>query len=990
MPQEYTGWPFKLKAFYCEVQGCKKKCSTPSGLQRHVQAAHEVPRALLLPSTLPRSTSQPPEYEHQASSLPPPLNGGPTHVTQLASPHRPAAHPHHLKILTHPLIDGTTCDKDGYDLPDGPHSRPIDKLGPIDFTPFETRAEFEFAEFLYSEVGMSAGKVDKLLEILAALYPERAPSFADHRDLYERIDGIKQGDIAWDGFSVKYNSALLQSNAPRFPWMDQEFEVWFRNPLLILENQIRNPDFKDEMDYAPQQIYYKGKHRYQNLMSGNWAWEQANIIVQDKSTHGAMFVPVVLGSDKTTVSVATGQNDFYPLYISLGNVHNTVRRAHRNAVSLLAFLAIPKTTREYADKANFRNFRRQLFHSSLETILSALHPHMSRPRVTLCADCQYRNVIYGLGPYIADYPEQALLACIVQKWCPKCTAISTDLDAAGAIPRTHAHTDVLINTGGIELQELWDDYGIVGDIVPFTTAFPRADIHELLAPDLLHQVIKGTFKDYVVTWVEKYINENHPKAEAERILADIDRRIAVVPSFPGLRHFYQGRGFKQWTGDDSKGLMKVYLPAIAGHIPAKMVQAVAALINFCYLVHRNVIDEDTLVEIETALGKFHELREIFRDLGVTTEGFSFPRLHSIAHYPFLITQFGARTSEHIELVKRPYRRSNRNKPLGQMLVTNQRRDKLVAARVDFTSRGMLNGPCVVGPLLDLVHSRYAPDGATDRAIPPENRVSPQSAQRDAPPRNVPRNEELDEGGTIDDVVDEAESYSEISLAKTHVRKLPHDIYALARKIGQPNLPVLTRQFLYAYLHPQSPIPISRVPEDQLPPISSKVYVYTSIRAVFYAPSDLSGLGGLRHERIRSTQSWYGGAPRRDCIFVGNTDRPDAPGMRGLLVARVHLFFSFVHDGTKYPCALVHWFSVVGEEPCNETTMWIVEPDFRRGKPCLEVIHLDTVLRGAHLIGVSGTHFLPKDPNFTFDKSLDAFSSFYVNKYADHHAYEIAF
>jgi hypothetical protein len=56
-----------------------------------------------------------------------------------------------------------------------------------------------------------------------------------------------------------------------------------------------------------------------------------------------MFVPVVLGSDKTTVSVATGQNDYYPLYISLGNVHNSVRRAHRNAVSLLAFLAIPKS-----------------------------------------------------------------------------------------------------------------------------------------------------------------------------------------------------------------------------------------------------------------------------------------------------------------------------------------------------------------------------------------------------------------------------------------------------------------------------------------------------------------------------------------------------------------------------------------------------------------------------------------------------------------------
>ena len=57
-----------------------------------------------------------------------------------------------------------------------------------------------------------------------------------------------------------------------------------------------------------------------------------------------MFTPVILGSDKTTVSVATGQNDFYPLYASLGNVHNSVRRAHREAVSLIAFLSIPKST----------------------------------------------------------------------------------------------------------------------------------------------------------------------------------------------------------------------------------------------------------------------------------------------------------------------------------------------------------------------------------------------------------------------------------------------------------------------------------------------------------------------------------------------------------------------------------------------------------------------------------------------------------------------
>lgn len=55
-----------------------------------------------------------------------------------------------------------------------------------------------------------------------------------------------------------------------------------------------------------------------------------------------MFCPIILGSDKTTVSVATGNTEYYPLYMSLGPVYNNVRRAHRNAVQLVAFLAIPK------------------------------------------------------------------------------------------------------------------------------------------------------------------------------------------------------------------------------------------------------------------------------------------------------------------------------------------------------------------------------------------------------------------------------------------------------------------------------------------------------------------------------------------------------------------------------------------------------------------------------------------------------------------------
>ena len=46
--------------------------------------------------------------------------------------------------------------------------------------------------------------------------------------------------------------------------------------------------------------------------------------MKDKSTHGLTLVPVILSSDKTTISVATGQNDYWSLYISIGNIHNNV------------------------------------------------------------------------------------------------------------------------------------------------------------------------------------------------------------------------------------------------------------------------------------------------------------------------------------------------------------------------------------------------------------------------------------------------------------------------------------------------------------------------------------------------------------------------------------------------------------------------------------------------------------------------------------------
>ena len=67
------------------------------------------------------------------------------------------------------------------------------------------------------------------------------------------------------------------------------------------------------------------------------------ISVEVPDANGAMFIAIIIGSDKTTVSVATGQNEYWPLYASIGNIHNNIRRAHGSGLVLVEFLAIPKS-----------------------------------------------------------------------------------------------------------------------------------------------------------------------------------------------------------------------------------------------------------------------------------------------------------------------------------------------------------------------------------------------------------------------------------------------------------------------------------------------------------------------------------------------------------------------------------------------------------------------------------------------------------------------
>jgi hypothetical protein len=208
----------------------------------------------------------------------------------------------------------------------------------------------------------------------------------------------------------------------------------------------------------------------------------------------------------------------------------------------------------------------------------------------------------------------------------------------------------------------------------------------------------------------------------------------------------------------------------------------------------------------------------------------------------------------------------------------------------------------------------------------------------------------------------------------------------AEALQQPDFLSYIRKFLYEQLHPEGP-PSSEVPPATYPTFHGLISVYHSATATYYAPSDSSGCGGMHRERIHARESWRQGPARYDCALV-NLD-PDMDGMRGLAVVRVRRFFSIAFETKVYACAFVHWYSAIGDDPDEDTGMWKVKPDFNAdGTPLVSVLHLDCILRSAHLIPVYGVDPVPKQ--LTPDYSLDHFSAFYVNKYIDHHAFVTAF
>ena len=92
---------------------------------------------------------------------------------------------------------------------------------------------------------------------------------------------------------------------------------------------------------------------------------------------------------------------------------------------------------------------------------------------------------------------------------------------------------------------------------------------------------------------------------------------------------------------------------------------------------------------------------------------------------------------------------------------------------------------------------------------------------------------------------------------------PSALSSLTTYIKEPCLPSL----IHTFLNQQFDISDdgSSTSEFDYLEMISPVSVYHSAIAMFYTPSDISGICGMRCEHIRSTPAWRATSPQRDYL-----------------------------------------------------------------------------------------------------------------------------
>ncbi|KAJ7137383.1 hypothetical protein C8R43DRAFT_1072298 [Mycena crocata] len=736
--------------------------------------------------------------------------------------------------------------------------------------------------------------------------------------------------------------------------------MWCRNPVECVRELLQNPSFTNQV-YEPHRIFKRfedGKYsnrEFNEMWTGDWWWE-----IQKLLPIGATLAPIIIASDKTQLTRFSGDKEAWPVYLTIGNIDKQTRRTpSARATVLLGYIPVSKL--EIYSKKTRSAAGHQLFHDCMRTMLEPLKVAGHDGEKMDCADGFVRKVFPILAAYIADYPEQCLVACTMENSCPGCSCG----------PRQRGDTDHYswrdpTETVRVLAEQAAGDYPIefvdlrMRPINPFWADFPHCNIFQCMTPDLLHELHNGAFGDHTVKWATK------ATAGGEN---EIDQRFRTMTPHPSLRHFKKGISMTtQWTGNERKNMEKVFLGVLADATDPGVQSAARGMLDFIHYAHFETHCDESLAQLDAAWSAFHDNKQIFITLGIRKH-FNISKLHKLKHYVDSIRSrgtadgFNTEGTErlHIDLAKVGYNASNKKAYTRQMTVWLRRQESV-------HKFGMYLQWAVPGYLASL-NSPVDEDAEDEESSASEH--EPDADDGD------------DEGETVT-VNGPAAAAAEKHLVPTfNIAKTPGFPSLTATSIiadfRAPSFLLEIARFLQSKsLIPRfqpsdsTTFPVYKRFSVTLPHITAvgPTVVHDAIRAVKGHPLKVTPRGIIPES-----------AGQFDTVLVRTHPQIDGP-TDGLSVARVRVIFRLPETMVSYsePLLYVDWFKPL-QRPDPHLGMHRVSLSSRNHHQKSSIIPIGDIVRSCHLIPVFGR---VADRTWTSETVLDKAKTFYLNPYLRHH------
>jgi hypothetical protein len=214
---------------------------------------------------------------------------------------------------------------------------------------------------------------------------------------------------------------------------------------------------------------------------------------------GATIAPVIIASDKTQLSNFSGDKSAWPVYLTIGNIEKATRRKpSARATVLIGYIPVSKLECFSKPKRQYAGY--QIFHDCMRSLLNPLKAAGRGGVNMICADGFIRQVFPIVSAYVADYPEQCLVACNNENCCPHCLVGSNHL--GDAVQSVWWDPDAVLHAMAEASHGITEEFNRQGlhPNDPFWRDLPHCDIFSCFTPDLLHQLHKGVFKDHIVKW----------------------------------------------------------------------------------------------------------------------------------------------------------------------------------------------------------------------------------------------------------------------------------------------------------------------------------------------------------------------------------------------------------------------------------------------------------------------------------------------------------